>query len=70
MGHEKMELPLEIALGACFVPSESKMTEGQHRTSPDRVKLTTVLSIDGGSVRVIIPATILAFLKKSTLLRD
>ncbi|XP_062192944.1 patatin-like protein 2 isoform X3 [Phragmites australis] len=32
--------------------------------SPDKLKLVTVLSIDGGGVRGIIPATILAFLEE------
>uniref|UniRef100_A0A0E0LVY3 Patatin n=1 Tax=Oryza punctata TaxID=4537 RepID=A0A0E0LVY3_ORYPU len=38
--------------------------EGLSSSSPDKVKLVTVLSIDGGGVRGIIPATILAFLEK------
>ncbi|GJN03791.1 hypothetical protein PR202_ga21270 [Eleusine coracana subsp. coracana] len=40
------------------------MAEGPHRASPDKVKLITVLSIDGGGVRGIIPATILSFLEE------
>ncbi|TVU05521.1 hypothetical protein EJB05_48687, partial [Eragrostis curvula] len=40
------------------------MAEGPHQTSPDKVKLVTVLSIDGGGVRGIIPATIIAFLEE------
>ncbi|KAG0523982.1 hypothetical protein BDA96_07G170300 [Sorghum bicolor] len=38
--------------------------EGAHETNPEKVKLVTVLSIDGGGVRGIIPATILAFLEE------
>ncbi|GJN15948.1 hypothetical protein PR202_gb02897 [Eleusine coracana subsp. coracana] len=40
------------------------MAEGPHRASPDKVKLITVLSIDGGGVRGIIPATIISFLEE------
>ncbi|KAL6647462.1 hypothetical protein ACP70R_014899 [Stipagrostis hirtigluma subsp. patula] len=42
----------------------SSSAEGAPRSSPDKVKLVTVLSIDGGGVRGIIPATILAFLEE------
>uniref|UniRef100_A0A0E0QK99 Patatin n=1 Tax=Oryza rufipogon TaxID=4529 RepID=A0A0E0QK99_ORYRU len=38
--------------------------EGASSSSPEKVKMVTVLSIDGGGVRGIIPATILAFLEK------
>lgn len=38
--------------------------EGAHPTNPDKVQLVTVLSIDGGGVRGIIPAIILAFLEE------
>ncbi|KAJ1268865.1 hypothetical protein BS78_07G166400 [Paspalum vaginatum] len=37
---------------------------GAHETNPEKVELITVLSIDGGGVRGIIPATILAFLEE------
>ncbi|XP_042518308.1 patatin-like protein 2 [Macadamia integrifolia] len=37
--------------------------EGVGGTAPDNKKLVTILSIDGGGVRGIIPATILAFLE-------
>jgi patatin-like phospholipase/acyl hydrolase len=40
------------------------MIEGPHSTSPDKVKLITVLSIDGGGIRGYFPATILAFLEE------
>ena len=33
-------------------------------------KLVTILSIDGGGVRGIIPATVLAFLEKELQVRD
>ncbi|GJN03792.1 hypothetical protein PR202_ga21271 [Eleusine coracana subsp. coracana] len=38
--------------------------EGARKNSPDKVKLVSVLSIDGGGVRGIIPAKILAFLEE------
>ncbi|XP_066326947.1 patatin-like protein 2 [Miscanthus floridulus] len=41
----------------------STTPEGALRTLPDNLKLVTVLSIDGGGIRGIIPATILAFLE-------
>uniref|UniRef100_A0A0D9X8X2 Patatin n=1 Tax=Leersia perrieri TaxID=77586 RepID=A0A0D9X8X2_9ORYZ len=45
--------------------SASSLEIGAHQdSSPDKVKMVTVLSIDGGGVRGIIPATILAFLEK------
>ncbi|TVU05527.1 hypothetical protein EJB05_48693, partial [Eragrostis curvula] len=37
---------------------------GARRDSPDKVKLVTVLRLDGGGVRGIIPAKILAFLEE------
>ncbi|KAL6859091.1 hypothetical protein ACP4OV_018093 [Aristida adscensionis] len=44
---------------------ESSSAEVAPRNSPDKVnKLVTILSIDGGGVRGIIPATILAFLEE------
>lgn len=54
---------------AWFVLSNSKMAstssaEGAALNSSDKVKLITVLSIDGGGVRGIIPATVLAFLEE------
>uniref|UniRef100_A0A453B131 Patatin n=1 Tax=Aegilops tauschii subsp. strangulata TaxID=200361 RepID=A0A453B131_AEGTS len=42
--------------------SGSSSEEGARQNSADKDKLITVLSIDGGGVRGIIPATILAFL--------
>jgi len=41
----------------------STTPEGALRTLPDNLKLVTVLSIDGGGIRGIIPATILTFLE-------
>jgi hypothetical protein len=43
--------------------SRSSSAEGAGRTLPVNLKLITVLSIDGGGIRGIIPATILAFLE-------
>ncbi|KAE8814161.1 Patatin group A-3 [Hordeum vulgare] len=42
--------------------SSSSAEEGERQNSADKDKLITVLSIDGGGVRGIIPATILGFL--------
>ncbi|XP_006659498.2 patatin-like protein 2 [Oryza brachyantha] len=45
--------------------ASSSSPGGASSSSPgDKVKLVTVLSIDGGGVRGIIPATVLAFLEK------
>ncbi|WVZ92466.1 hypothetical protein U9M48_038529, partial [Paspalum notatum var. saurae] len=44
--------------------SGSGSAEGAHQTNPEKVELITILSIDGGGVRGIIPATILAFLEE------
>lgn len=44
--------------------SAASSAQGAHETDPEKVKLVTVLSIDGGGVRGIIPATILAFLEE------
>ncbi|CAD6245522.1 unnamed protein product [Miscanthus lutarioriparius] len=44
--------------------ASASSAEGAHETNPEKVKLVTVLSIDGGGVRGIIPATILAFLEE------
>lgn len=44
--------------------ASSSSAQGAHETDPEKVKLVTVLSIDGGGVRGIIPATILAFLEE------
>ena len=45
--------------------ASTSSAEGAHETNPEKVKLVTVLSIDGGGVRGIIPpATILAFLEE------
>ena len=45
--------------------TSASSAEGAHETNPEKVKLVTVLSIDGGGVRGIIPpATILAFLEE------
>ena len=41
----------------------TSVAEGALRTLPHNVKLVTVLSIDSGGIRGIIPATILAFLE-------
>lgn len=43
--------------------SSASSAEGARWTSPDKLKLVTILSIDGGGIRGIIPATILAFLE-------
>jgi len=43
--------------------ANTSVAEGAVRTLPDNLKLVTVLSIDGGGIRGIIPATILAFLE-------
>ncbi|CAM0946692.1 unnamed protein product [Alopecurus aequalis] len=42
----------------------STSSEGARQSSLDKEKMITVLSIDGGGVRGIIPATILAFLEE------
>ncbi|CAO2188596.1 unnamed protein product [Urochloa humidicola] len=44
--------------------TSTSSAEGAHQTNPDKVKLVTVLSIDGGGVRGIIPAVVLAFLEE------
>jgi len=44
--------------------ANTNSAEGAHQTNPEKVKLVTVLSIDGGGVRGIIPAVILAFLEE------
>jgi hypothetical protein len=44
--------------------ASASSAQGAHETDPEKVKLVTVLSIDGGGVRGIIPATILAFLEE------
>ncbi|RLN03398.1 patatin-like protein 2 [Panicum miliaceum] len=44
--------------------ASTSSAEGAHQTNPEKVKLVTVLSIDGGGVRGIIPAVILAFLEE------
>lgn len=43
--------------------ASTSFAEGALRTLPDNLKLVTILSIDGGGIRGIIPATILAFLE-------
>lgn len=43
--------------------ASTSSAEARRQNSLDKVKLVTVLSIDGGGVRGIIPATILAFLE-------
>ncbi|KAM0905178.1 hypothetical protein ACQ4PT_017549 [Festuca glaucescens] len=60
---------------AWLVLPNSKMAstssaEGARQNSPDKDKVITVLSIDGGGVRGIIPATILAFLEKELIKLD
>ncbi|PAN35825.1 hypothetical protein PAHAL_6G237300 [Panicum hallii] len=44
--------------------ASTSSAEGAHQTNPEKVKLVTVLSIDGGGVRGIIPAIILSFLEE------
>ncbi|KAF8769537.1 hypothetical protein HU200_006575 [Digitaria exilis] len=44
--------------------TSTSSAEGAQHTNPEKVKLVTVLSIDGGGVRGIIPAVILAFLEE------
>lgn len=44
--------------------ASTSSAEGARQNSPDKEKLITVLSIDGGGIRGIIPATILAFLEE------
>nr|CAB3481231.1 unnamed protein product [Digitaria exilis] len=44
--------------------TSTSSAEGAHHTNPEKIKLVTVLSIDGGGVRGIIPAVILAFLEE------
>lgn len=44
--------------------ASTSSAEGAALNSSDKVKLITVLSIDGGGVRGIIPATVLAFLEE------
>lgn len=43
--------------------ASASSAEGAHWMSPQKLKLVTILSIDGGGIRGIIPATILAFLE-------
>jgi hypothetical protein len=43
--------------------TSASSAEGARWTSPHKLKLITILSIDGGGIRGIIPATILAFLE-------
>jgi patatin-like phospholipase/acyl hydrolase len=50
--------------------ASSASAEGAHETNPEKVKLVMVLSIDGGGVRGIIPATILAFLEEKLQVSD
>jgi patatin-like phospholipase/acyl hydrolase len=50
--------------------ASASSAEGAHETNPEKVKLVTVLSIDGGGVRGIIPATILAFLEEKLQVSD
>lgn len=50
--------------------ASTSSAEAGRQNSPDQVKLVTVLSIDGGGVRGIIPATILAFLEAELQVRD
>lgn len=44
--------------------ASASSAEGAHWMSPHELKLVTILSIDGGGIRGIIPATILAFLEE------
>ncbi|KAL5223387.1 hypothetical protein ABZP36_028100 [Zizania latifolia] len=44
--------------------ASASSSEGARRSSPDKDKLVTVLSIDGGGVRGIIPATIIFYLEE------
>ncbi|KAM0905186.1 hypothetical protein ACQ4PT_017551 [Festuca glaucescens] len=44
--------------------ASTSSAEGARQSSSDKEKLVTVLSIDGGGIRGIIPATILAFLEE------
>jgi len=50
--------------------ANTNSAEGAHQTNPEKVKLVTVLSIDGGGVRGIIPAVILAFLEEKLQVSD
>ena len=50
--------------------STTSAAEGAHPTNPEKVKLVTVLSIDGGGVRGIIPAVIIAFLEEKLQVSD
>ena len=49
--------------------ASTSSAEGARQNSPDKEKLVTVLSIDGGGIRGIIPATILAFLEEELKVR-
>ncbi|KAF8654392.1 hypothetical protein HU200_061574 [Digitaria exilis] len=50
--------------------TSTSSAEGAHHTNPEKIKLVTVLSIDGGGVRGIIPAVILAFLEEKLQVSD
>jgi hypothetical protein len=52
-----------------FKMASTSSAEGARQNSPDKDKVVTVLSIDGGGVRGIIPATILAFLEEELKVR-
>jgi patatin-like phospholipase/acyl hydrolase len=49
--------------------ASTSSAEGARQNSSDKEKLITVLSIDGGGIRGIIPATILAFLEEELKVR-
>jgi hypothetical protein len=49
--------------------ASTSLAEGARQNSSDKEKLITVLSIDGGGIRGIIPATILAFLEEELKVR-
>jgi hypothetical protein len=49
--------------------TSTSSAKGAPQSPSDKEKLVTVLSIDGGGIRGIIPATILAFLEEELKVR-